>query len=134
MSLTEQNIEEIAELLDCGMICFYHRLTGTIESHPDPEDPYFDPEPWEDLIDKIESDLSNYERFEKMNSNEGFQVMEDFANSLSDIHFKDKLFDQLSNRKPFQNFKFMIDSSEYRQDWFDFKKKAYIEFVKGQII
>ncbi len=52
----------------------------------------------------------------------------------SKSQFQDKLFDQLSNRKPFQNFKFMIDSSEYRQDWFDFKKKGYIEFVKGQII
>lgn len=133
MKLTEQHIEEIAELLDCGMICFYHRPSGTIESHPDPNGPYFDPDPWQDLMEKIDSEWMNYVRFEKMDSREGFQVMEDFAYSMTDSKFRDKLLDQLSKRKPFQNFKFTIDTSEYRQDWFDFKKKAYIDFVKQQL-
>ncbi|WP_339701628.1 UPF0158 family protein [Algoriphagus aquimarinus] len=133
MKPTEKDIAEIADWLDCGMFCFYHKPTGVIESHPDPEDPFFDPEPWEELIEKIESDWNNYKSFEKMDSREGFQVMEDFAHSLSDFYFREKLLKQLSNRKPFQSFRYMIDESEYRQDWFDFKKKAYIEFVKGQI-
>ncbi|MEB2776567.1 UPF0158 family protein [Algoriphagus sp. D3-2-R+10] len=115
------------------MLCFFHIPTGTIESHPDPQDPYFDPEPWEDLIEKIESDWGNYMRFEKMDSNEGFKVMENFAYSMTDSYFREKLLDELSRRKPFQNFKFTIDTSEYRQDWFDFKKKAYIDFVKKQL-
>ena len=72
MTLTEEHIAEIAELLDCGMTCFYHRPTGTIESHPDPGDLYFEPEFWQDLIDKIENDRDNYDRFEKMDSNQGF--------------------------------------------------------------
>jgi len=82
MTLTKEHILEIAELLDCGMICFYHLSTGTIESHPDPYGPYYDPEPWQDIIDKIENNWHNYIRFEKMDSNEGFRVMEDFAFSL----------------------------------------------------
>lgn len=133
MKLTAQHIEEIADFLDCGMLCFFHVPTGTIESHPDPLDPYFDPEPWEDLMEKIESDWGNYIRFEKMDSREGFTVMEDFAYSMTDSKFREKLLDQLSKRKPFQNFKYTIDTSKYRQDWFDFKKKAYIDFVKGQL-
>lgn len=133
MTLTDKHIVEIAELLDCGMICYFHRPSGTIESHSDPYDPYFDPEPWQDIIDKIEDDIDNYDRFEKMDSNQGFLVMENFAHSMADNVFKEKIFDRLSKRKPFQNFKILIDSSNYRQDWFDFKKKAYIEFVKRQI-
>ncbi|MDR7131528.1 hypothetical protein J2X69_003892 [Algoriphagus sp. 4150] len=133
MMLTEHHIEEIAELLDCGMLCFFHTPTGTIEYHPDPENPYFEPEPWEDLFEKLESDWGNYVRFEKMDSREGFQVMEDFAYSMTDTNFREKLLDQLSKRKPFQNFKYTIDTSKYRQDWFDFKKKAYIDFVKQQL-
>lgn len=133
MNLTDKQISEIAELLDCGMTCFYHIPTGEIESHPDPNDGYFDPEPWQDLIDKIEKDWGNYERFEKMNSNESFQVMERFANSLTDTKFKDKVMESISRRKPFQNFKRLIDHSDYRQMWFDFKNQSYIDYVREQI-
>ncbi|MBD3630295.1 hypothetical protein [Cyclobacterium sp.] len=129
----EKQIEEIADLLDCGMLCFYHRPTGTVESHPDPDDPFFDPEPWEDLMEKIEADWTNYDRFEKMDSREAYQVMENFAFSLDDVVFREEILHELSKRKPFQHFKMLIDDSEYRQDWFDFKKNAYIEFVKEQI-
>ncbi|MGK7391226.1 MAG: UPF0158 family protein [Candidatus Cyclobacteriaceae bacterium M2_1C_046] len=133
MKPTEKHIEEIAELLDSGMICYFHLPTGTIEYHPDPNDPYFEPEFWQDTIDQIESDLDNYEQFEKMDSNQGFRIMEDFAYSLTDEKFKTKILDRLSQRKPFQNFKILIDSSTYRGDWFEFKKNAYIDWVKRQI-
>jgi hypothetical protein len=133
MNLTEEHIEEISELLDCGMICYFHRPTGAIESHPDPDELYFDSELWQEVFDKIDSDWDNYERFEKMNSNEGFHVMENFAYSLTDNNFRDIILTRLSKRKPFQNFKILVESSKYRQDWFNFKKKAYIDFVKQQI-
>lgn len=133
MKITKEQISEIAELLDCGMICFYHRPTGTIESYPDPDSPFFDPEVWQDTIKRIENDWGNYDRFEKMDSTQGFQLMEDFAYSLTDEKFRDKIIDQLSRRRPFRNFKNLIDSSDYRQSWFDFKKNAYIDFVKKQI-
>ena len=134
MTLSDEHIFEIAELLECGMICYYHRLTGVIESHPDPDDPYSDPEAWQDTIDKVENDWDSYETFKKMNSAEGFEVMEKFAYSLDDHRFRDKILDRLSKRKPFQNFKVLIDSSDYRQDWFKFKKNAYIDFVKEQVV
>ncbi|MEX1192594.1 MAG: UPF0158 family protein [Brumimicrobium sp.] len=133
MELTKEHIVEIADLLDCGMTCFYHRPTGTIESYPDPDDLFFESEPWQDTIDKIENDWDNYDRFEKMDSTQGFQVMENFAYALTDKEFSDKIIERLSRRRPFQNFKNLIDSSDYRQSWFDFKKNAYIDFVKGQI-
>ena len=133
MTLTEEEIAEIAENLEMGMVCFYHRQTGEIEYFPDNDSLYYDPEPWQETIDKIDNDWGNYERFEKMDSTEGFRVMEDFADSLDDSHFKNRIFDQLSRRKPFQNFKNLIDFSPYRQDWFAFKKQAYIEFVKQQL-
>jgi len=133
MKLNDRQIKEIAELLDSGMTCFYHRPTGKIDYHPDINDPYFDPEPWQDTMNKIKSDRDNYERFVKMESYEGFRVMENFAHSLSDEDFKIKLLNALSKRKPFQNFKDLIDRSDCRQDWFDFKYRAYINYVKQQI-
>ena len=133
MTLTDEHIAEIADLLECGMTCYFHRPTGKIESHPDQDILYLDPEPWQEIIDKIESDWSNYDRFEKMDSNQGYRVMENFAYSLSDTIFRDKLLERLSRRKPFQNFKILIESSNFRQDWFDFRKKANIDWVRQQI-
>jgi len=133
MTLSDEHISEIAELLECGMICFYHRPTGEIESHPDSDDPFVDLEVWQDTIDKVENDWDNYETFNKMNSTEAFEVMEKFAHSLSDEYFRDRILQELSKRKPFQHFKMLIDSSDHRQEWFDFKKNAYINFVKEQV-
>lgn len=132
--LTEEQISKIVELLDCGMICFYHQPSGTIESHPDPDDIYSDLEGWQDTIDKIQNDRDNYETFKKMNSTEGFELMEKFAHSLADTSFRNKILNGISKKKPFQNFKMLIDSSDYRQEWFDFKKNAYINFVKEQVV
>jgi hypothetical protein len=133
MKLTEEPILEIAQELALGMRCFYHRPTGTIESHPDEENPYFDPEPWQDVIEKIENDAENYQPFEIMDSNQGFCVMENFANSLTDTDFRERILDRLSVPKPFQKFKNLISSSNYQQDWFKFKTTAYIAFVQQQI-
>jgi hypothetical protein len=36
--------------------------------------------------------------------------------------------------RPFRNFKDLIDTSDYRQDWIDFKKQANIDWVKEQIV
>jgi hypothetical protein len=44
------------------------------------------------------------------------------------------LFTALSKKHPFRNFRNIIDNSgEYRQVWFEFKEKKYIEYVKRQI-
>jgi len=68
-----------------------------------------------------------------MNSNQGIRVMENFAHSLTDFHFKDRLLERLSMRKPFRNFSDLVDDSPYRQDWFKFKQKAYEDFVREQM-
>lgn len=133
MKPTNEQIAEIAEWLECGMTCYFHRPTGEIEYHPNDELLYMDEEPWEEILNRIEEDRDNYDRFEKMESRQEFGVMEDFANSLSDEPFRERIFEHLSRRKPFRNFKALIDSSKYRQDWFDFRTQAYIDFVKWQM-
>ncbi len=132
MNPTEEDIKEIAEILACGELCFFHKPSGSIEHHPDPND-LPDPEFWQETINKIEADISNYKRFEKMNSRQSFQVMEYFANSLTDINFRTSLLDLLAEPKPFGKFRRVIDNSDYRQDWFDFKNQAHIDWVREQI-
>lgn len=133
MKVTEEQIKEIADLLDCGELCFLHEPTGTLEHYPDPDSLYFEPEPWQETMDKIDSDIDNYIRFNQMDSRKSFQVMEDFANSLDDDSFKTQLINLLSQRKPFSKFKWAVDNSDYRQDWFGFKEQAYINWVHEQL-
>ena len=39
-----------------------------------------------------------------------------------DAGIKGRLWEAVSGRKPFRNFKYVIDGSEYRQKWFDFRR------------
>ncbi|MEM6830358.1 MAG: hypothetical protein AAF551_07560 [Bacteroidota bacterium] len=133
MHPTEKDIREIAELLDCGERCFFHEPTGEIEHFPDPDEMYSDTEYFQETMDKVDADWSNYLRFEKMDSRQAFQVMEDFADSLADKNFQSQLFNLLSKNKPFSKFKWAIDNSDYRQNWFDFKEQANIAWVREQL-
>ncbi|RUA33204.1 MAG: hypothetical protein DSY77_10890 [Bacteroidetes bacterium] len=133
MILPEHKIKEIVDWLGTGMLVFYHKETGDVLYHPDPDNPYFEPELWQDQIDEIEKDRDKYLKFESMDSRQSFKVMEHFADSLSDLKFKGMLYDRLSRKKPFQNFKMLVESSDYRQDWFDFRDNASIEWMKEQL-
>ena len=76
----------------------------------------------------------DYFEFEGFESHESFQIMVDFAESVDDQKLQNRLIYALNKSKPFSNFKWQVDNSgEYRQQWFDFKKMRYIEWVKEQI-
>ena len=50
--------------------------------------------------------------------------MELFVEQLSDQNLKSELENVLTKKKPFQNFKYKVDHSDFRQNWFDFKQKT----------
>ena len=79
-------------------------------------------------------DWENFLEVEPLESNESFRIMEAFAENLEDHHFQNKLVNTLRNRKPFANFKFAIDNSPYRQQWFGFKKKWLENYVKELLV
>lgn len=135
MKLTEKQIKEIADNLDSGMKCYYNLKTGDIKTIID-FDKWIgaDEEPWAEDIKEIENNWDDYFEFEGMSSNTSFNLMVDFAESIDNQRLQDKLFKVLNRTKPFQNFKWQVDNSgEYRQKWFDFKNKRFIEWVKEQI-
>jgi hypothetical protein len=135
MKLTDKQIEEIAENLDCGMRCYYNLKTGEIKTIIN-FDSWIgaDEELWEEELNEIEENWGDYFEFNPFESHESFQIMVDFAENVNDIRLQNNLINALNRRKPFQNFKWQIDNSgEYRQLWFDFKKMRYIQWVKEQI-
>jgi hypothetical protein len=133
VKVTEEHINEIAGLLDCGLVCFFHTENGTIESHPDDMDVVDDHELWQEIIDKIELEFDKYIKFEKMDSSQSFRVIADFVDQIDSHEFKTKLMYIVNHPKPFRHFKHAIDNSDYRQDWFEHKDRMYVNWVREQL-
>jgi hypothetical protein len=135
MELSKDQINEVAELLDCGHLCFVNIVNGQVEYYPNDIDLFMDEEdPWKEIKDKIDNDLGNYIKCETMNSNQSFNVMKEFADSLIESEFRIQLENALERPKPFRNFNHLInDSTDFRQSWFDFKHKQYVFWVMKQL-
>lgn len=135
MKLSEEQIKSIAEELEAGFKVYLNIETKEIKSIIDFDNNYdADTEPWEEDIKEIEEKFDKYLEFEKMDSRESFQVMEEFVVTVEDEELRKKLELGLSLSKPFRNFKDIIDGeNEYRKNWFAFKSAKYIEYVKEQL-
>jgi hypothetical protein len=133
--MTDYQIAELADYLDCGLRCFVHMESNVFVTKPDStNDPLSDSELWDDANEEIENNFDSYVEIEKMDSNESFRLMQNFIETIEDERLRDKLGLALSRPKPFRNFKFEVDNSgPYRQKWFDFKKQQLITWVKDQL-
>ena len=136
MKPTEEQIREIADALDAGLIPYFNIKTGETDEVIDLEQVY-DPEiasGWQETIDKIEANFEDWVGFEKFESWESFKIMERFIATIDDEDLKNELSGAILKRKPFANFKWVIDGAgEYRQKWFDFKQKEYMDHIRQQI-
>jgi len=134
ISLTKDQIKEIAEQLDCGMRCYINKETGAIQTTPDFDNWYTDDELWTDILNELEENWDNYVEIERMESHDSFDLMADFAESVDSRELRDRLINALNKKHPFRNFKWVVDNSgPYRQRWFDFKNQRLIEWVKDQL-
>jgi hypothetical protein len=134
-TLTEQQIKEIAEQLDCGFRSFWHKPTGELLFVPDlNNNPFADAEFFEEDLEKLDNNFNDYIEIEKPNSSDSFEIMANFTEQLNDNEkLKNELLKALNKKKPFREFKFVIDNSgAYRQQWFDFKNAKLKQWVKGK--
>ena len=135
-AFTKQEIREIADQLEMGFRCFYHRETGALVFIPDEfKHVGMDTEAWDEEMEKLEEDYTSYREIEALHSSESFRIMADFAEGLRGANrLQDRLIDALNNKHPFRNFKYIIDNSgEYREIWFDYKNARMIELVSGRL-
>ncbi|HWD88994.1 MAG TPA: UPF0158 family protein [Mucilaginibacter sp.] len=130
-----ETLKEIAEMLDMGMVCFYHKPSGEMDYYPDElKNPGFDEEPWAETISKIEENSDDYIRFEGMSSHEAFRVMEDFIAGIDHTPTHNRFIDAISQKKPFRNFDDLLGYyPDLRQQWFTYKSERYIAYVKAQV-
>ncbi|GGH17966.1 UPF0158 family protein [Pedobacter zeae] len=135
-ALTSEQIKEIAETIDCGLVCHWNIKNNRLIFLPTDElMQYNDSDAWDEDIKEVEQNFNDYKEIEKPDSTDSFRFMEDFTNELpNNTRIKVTLLEALNKRKPFREFKYEIDNSgEYRQLWFDFKNRKMIEHVKDRI-
>lgn len=130
-------IGNITDSIDCGMTCYVNTDTLEMEevhqawigqgmySSTFVED--------EELDEKYVSEFKHYgwkNKFlvEPLESHESFKIMERFVDQVSE-KMQGKLVNALNRKHPFANFKIIVESSEVRQQWFDFKKKEIKRYV-----
>ncbi|OBX17483.1 MULTISPECIES: UPF0158 family protein [Bizionia] len=125
-------ISEIVQELDSGCDCYLNNKTHEIIAIPNfgnfPDEVEFQELFKEDLM-KVSEQASTFIKIEVLKSYESFKIMERFAQKLPNSQFKTKLETILLNKKPFQNFKLTVETSEYRKLWFDFKRQEMEEMV-----
>lgn len=134
MNLSDDQIKEIADYLDSGMICMVHKKTGKIIPLPDEDHWSGDLDEWEEDITETENNPDDYLEFEGMSSSDSFHVMEAFTDSVDDDELRSRLSEALRKRKPFRNFKDVINfTGDYRQKWFEYKNTRLIKWVRKQL-
>jgi hypothetical protein len=134
-TFTKQQIKEIAGQLELGFRAYYHKQTGELIFVPNELKYYdIDTSAWQEELDKLDEHFIDYCEVAAMEGRDAFQIMQDFADQLLDTRLQDKLYDALSKKHPFREFKFVIDNSgEQREQWFDFKNKRYYEWTEEQL-
>jgi hypothetical protein len=133
MKINSTQIQEIIDGLLAGDNVYINKETLEIANLPDIDDLEGDTELWEQEITRIESEWSDYALITRMESKDGFKVMADFTDIVDDIKLKEDLIRTLNRKGPFANFKAVVESSDYKQKWFDFRNVRYEEYVKEQL-
>jgi hypothetical protein len=136
MSLDKKTTKEIVSELEIGMVCFLHKQTGVPKYVIDDTDPFAADSLalWQEDLDEINNNRDQYIKIEKMSSRETYQIMLDFTKNIKQISLQEKLFDLLNQRKPFRNFKHIVESDEVlAQSWFDFRHQQYTVWINKQL-
>ena len=132
----EETVREIAEMLDCGYVCYLNPDTNETVFIPNPASWEYFEEP--DMVTKELEKVDSWERRIKLappESFESFQFMESFIDELPENEsiLRNKLISALSHSHPFARFKAAIDNCPYRQEWFDHKQRCLEKYVRDEI-
>jgi hypothetical protein len=135
ITLTEEQMRDLADQLASGMKCFVHKKTNEVVYYPDElrGGLGFDEELWIDDITKVEEAFDEYVLVEAMSTRESFDIMERFVETVEDPSLQKRLEKALSRPKPFRNFKYEVDDDEYRQKWFAFRDQENLAWVQRQV-
>jgi Uncharacterised protein family (UPF0158) len=124
----EEIIKEIIRLLQIDEVVFLHRETQEIHAYPAPDRSGYNEFDYleEEVLEIVNANPEMYIRFDPPDSNEGYQIMESFVEMLNNERLKVLLSDALQSKKPFRNFRVVLQNNHAEQDWYDFRD-AYLK-------
>lgn len=81
----------------------------------------------EELDEELDEGFGEkYLRVPKIETSEAYELMVDFAETVTSSSLRNRLEASLSGRKPFRAFKdALYDFPEEREQWFDFEREAH---------
>lgn len=131
-------VSGIADSLTAGFVSYVNPDTWEVEEIP--QYALEEPEDYEAMTGESAGDFlmkhqewENCVEIEPLGSNDSFKIMERFVEQVPDANLQKKLMDALNRRRPFANFKRIVDNSDYRQDWFAFRQKRLEQYVYEMI-
>ena len=133
--MKKEDINTIAQNLDCGFRCYIHKDTKAMKFIPDlDQHPDMELDAWKKDISEIQKNLKAFVEIIGMDSRETYQLMIRFIETVDHDETKIKLEQAISGAKPFRNFKFQVDNSGvYREKWFKFKEENLMDWIEDQL-
>lgn len=134
IEIDDKKINEIAQNLDCGMNCYLNIKTGELIDIPENYEEFDDEDAVEmfgEILEKIED--PDFKKIEVLESYDSFQIMKSFLDKFTNSALQSKLELALDGKKPFANFKNLIDNSDFRESWFAHKQEELEKYVREQI-
>lgn len=129
-------IQEIINDLDIGGFKYYvNVLSKEVLQIPDFDlEGKVDEEMFYEDYNKLEKYPEEYVKIERMNDNQYFTMMEDFAFSLENNNAKPLIFESLRKENNFDAFALELDRHpDIKALWIDFKEAAYIKYIQLQL-
>jgi len=85
----------------------------------------------DELREQMDEDPDRFCRIQPIHSSEGFQLMEDFIDTLKDDKIQNDLARAINRSKPFRNFKdTLADYPDVRQQWFTYHHSRMEQFAR----
>ncbi len=83
----------------------------------------------EELLEKIDNSC-DYIRLPNQYDIHEYNIMEDFAEEISDVRKREKLFRALNSRKPFRHFKDTLNYTGLDDAYYSFRSLAFLRLAK----
>ena len=131
IKLSKKQINSIAQDLDLGMDCYVHKETGEAITIPSNLDEFDDVESWKEELKNVKKNRDQYILIEKMDSSDSFKIMRRFMGKIANPSIRNKLMISISQNKPFQRFRDILDyNGDVLEDWYQFKQDEIERYVK----
>jgi hypothetical protein len=135
----KDTILQIADAIDTGVVCFLNPETMEIEQVQNRT--IFDLNEYEeqndDMLDEFGMNYFNWDdyiKFEPLERDEIYRIMENFITQQDNVKFAEKLEDVLSSPQPEIGFIKAVREFGQNDQWVKYKKQETINHVKAKLL